>query len=90
MPATEAGGSPLGGAHGHVLAPRQALHAGTPMLGPALPWVFLDPKQMCVEDLGMSFSLLLCLTSKMMSSCLLYVPPEPSITPGQRYSINIG
>lgn len=44
--------------------PPQALHAGTPMWGPALSWVFLNPKQMCVEDLGMSFSLLLCLTAR--------------------------
>lgn len=52
---------------GHMvtcLPPPQPLHAGTPMWGPALPWVFLDPKQMCVEDLGMSFSLLLCLTAR--------------------------
>ena len=48
------------------LPPPQALHAGTPMWGSALPWVFLDPKQMCVEDPGMSFGLLSLLTDGIM------------------------
>lgn len=77
---------------GHVVTclPLQALRAGTPTWGPALLWVSLDPKQRFVEDLGMLFSSLLCLTNEMISSCFFCVPPEPSISRGQRCPIAIG
>ena len=88
MPATEACGSPLGGAYDLVLAPpgsacRYAHVGSCSVLG--LPGPQAD---VCGRP-GNVFQFTPLSHHEMISSCLLYVPPEPSIVLGQRCSISI-